>query len=518
VLLLCALVSVLSCSRDPLHQLIRQLDQIGRREEAIEGLLQLVRHAPRERAPEAKRQVVDALMEAYRDDENRGEIVAALATLHDGRAEPVFVAALHDAGRGGPYLEAAVRAAHAVGKLRLQGAVPVLIEVLRKASSWPRAERNTWLERALIQALDHLGDLRAVDALIRVLRGDPAQQDFYLNKLAATALGHLKDPRSVPALVASLSAGSQGLLVFEESRRALCQIGGPATAELLRAASRRDRRQQPEQGAAAAVQVLGDIGDRSLAPRLADLLRGKDPLEYRLAVAEAQLRFGDTATEGVLREIVKSEEAPLTARRKAADLMGWYGSMESAAGLLQAACRKNGPAGNVLCWSAALAFARLAGPRGLSLFDSFAAAHDDAATRHTLETYRPRLALAAACGEEGACYRKKLAEETDWRAQERAALELGRAGTRGGDGADGDPVALELARAYGAAHPQLKEAILVTLERLTPALQTAREVADLLGRAATVKEAKEGEVIPPSIVSRALCLGQRLYRASGEKR
>jgi hypothetical protein len=510
------------CPSDPFAQLVRKLGDPLRREEAIAGLLQLVEKTSKGERAVVRSRVVDALMDAYREDEGRAEIVTALAALGDARAAPVFAAALRDFERGGAYLEAAVRSARALAALGLTQEVPTLVEVLGRSLAAPQQEHTSWLKRALLEAIETLGDPRAVEVLVQVLRRDPSRQDFYLNKLAASALGRLRDRRAIRPLIAALSSQSHGLLLHEECRQALCRIGPVAVSELLVAAARREHG-LPVANATAAARVLGDLGDRELAVKLEALAGRKDPAEHQLAVAEARLRLGDRGGEAALREVLESA-APFTARRSAADLLGWYGARDGVAELVKTQCldkltKRSDPAQKVLCWSLALAHARLATGGGLAQLGTLLAA-SDAQTRHYLQTYRPRLELASRCADDPTCYRKELRTATDWRARERAALELGRIAAR-------DPAARdELAGAFLDAHPQVQEAILIALEGVSSGLDAA--AARALARRLTPPpaprsgagkdhpaEARAAASSSPSTRSRALCLLERLNRMAG---
>jgi hypothetical protein len=477
-----------------------------------------VNKTPRQQKAQVRTRVVDALMEAYREDASRPEIVAALAALADRRAAPVFVAALGDARRAGSYFEAAVTSARLIGELQLKSAAPEVIQALRGSLASPREDRNTWLERALVQTLARLGDPRALDVLIEVLDGDPTRQDFYLNKLAARAIGELGGRRAIRPLVRSLSTARHGLLLFEESRQALCQIGPGALPELLAAASRRDRRGQPAENAAAALRVLADIAEPGTVPQLAELARPKDPLEYRLAAAEALIRSRATEGEQALMLILRDRQAALTARRRAADLLGWYGSHASASAVLEADCQGSGMAQNVLCWNGALAFSRLADHDGGQALDELAQARRDPATARNIEEYRSRL-KAAACRDDRACLRTALRTSSDWRQRERAALELGRIAAATTNDAERAEVAVLLASAFALSHPQVQEAILVALERVGPISGVAAEVAARLrGNSVAGASAKDELKTPPAISSRALCASQSWYRRSRERR
>ena len=300
------------CSgNDPLTQLIADLDDPARREHAIDGLLVQVRQAPAARRARVKERVVHALCEAYRTDQRRDAIVAALALLKDRRAEQVFVAALKDADRGGDYFEAAVRSARLIGELQLKRHVPALVTTLRRSHAAPRKDRNTWLERSLIQALDRLGDRRAVPALIELLRPTRPSTTSTSTGSPPGRWGGSGTHRAIAPLVQTLGAQSHGLLLFEENRRALCRIGPAAAEPLALATEGRQRGGLPRQSAAAALRVLGDLGGPALATsRLLRLLKPDDPDELRLALAEALLRRG-AAAEGakLLQALLAREES-----------------------------------------------------------------------------------------------------------------------------------------------------------------------------------------------------------------
>lgn len=510
-LLLLSLLTSGCPSGDPVERLVSQLDDAAHRERAIDGLLVLVRQSPARERAAVKLRVVNALADAYREDTARPQIVSALAILRDPAAEEVFVAALKDVERGGAYFEAAVRSARMLGELGLKKQTPVLVETLKRALAAPRQDRNTWLERSVIQALETLGDRRAVPVLIRALDADPSQVDFYVNRLAARALGRMGDRRAVKPLVDSLGATAHGLLLFEESRRALCRIGPPALDGLLSAAAKRDRRGQPERNAAAAARVIADIGLPRTTAKLAGLVKPRDPAALVLAVAEALLRLGDRGGEALLLDLVKDPRAGATSRRHAAALLGWYGSAEALVPLLRPSCEKpDGPAGQLVCWGVALAVSRVAGARGVEVLDKLLTSMQDKATRRNLEEYRARFELMQTCDQSLDCYREQLATAKSWRQRERAALALGRSGDI--------KVASALARALPEAHPQVKRAILVALEQL--AVQGRLEDV----RAALVrtfeqqgKDSDPNGATPPSTISRVLCLAERLGRQAHER-
>lgn len=518
-------------SGDPVDRLVSRLSDSTRREQSIDALLVLVRQTPRSSRPRVQERVVHALMEAYREDTARPAIVAALALLRDKRAEEVFVAAVRDADRGGGYFDAAVRSARMIGELDLRNQVPTLVKALDRLLSNPREDRNTWLERSLIQALERLADPRAVPVLIKALGANPTRIDFYINRMAAHALGVLRDPRAVDPLIASLGATSHGLLLYEESRRALCRIGAPAIKGLLRTAGRRDAKHRPAAIAPAAVAVLGDLGRRDLAPAITALARPDDPPELQLALARTLLRLGQRDAQQSVLRLLQDRKASITHRRQAADILGWYGSEDVLAPLLPTLCAP-GPrggasldsAGQLLCFSAVLANGRTqlsadGAPELQTLLDPMGEAG-----RQRLAASRVRIDMVQSCAAHGEapalrdCLLHQLSTATNWRVQERAALRLRRlAPTLGMD------LALPLARRLPTVHPQVQQAILVSLEQLQLRPEDLGAVHKALQTLidGSGKEAGPHGATSPGIIGRATCLDERLrvgHEAAGETR
>ncbi len=538
VLLVLALVG---CSSDPVERLIAQLDQSERREQAIAELLAAVRRAPPARRAQVKERVIGALGEAYREDLRRPQIVAALAMLRDRRAEHVFLAAIGDAERGGEHFEAAVRAARMLATLGCRAAVPKLVQMLRRAHRRPAIDRQGYLRRATIEALELLGDRRAVPALVEVLRAGPTEQAVELNRRAARALGTLRAKAAAGPLVRLLGGTAHRLLVYQPSRRALCAIG-PAVLPALWARVDRGARGD-RQLAVAARRVVGDLAP---GPRKASgEIPAADPPALRLAAAEAWLRAGPSpAAEKVLLAAVADAQLPARRRRRAADLLGWYGGSGAAAGLLELDPPQ---AGTPLHWAVARAYARTGREAGEALTRLVfgrpqaepGSALADRAAKHHLATYRPRLALVARCGARPSCYLDELGNSVatsrattsrpagaagergarDWRAGERAALELGRLLA---DPANEDQASVAAGRVAGVlaaqladSHPDLTLAALISLERLASARKLDAGLALRLARKIdSALESSESDRIGEPLVSRAFCLARRLERIS----
>ena len=522
-------IMALGCSRQsPLETLFSDLKALSRRERAIDGLLVAVREAPADKQAALRTRVAHALGEAYRLDRHRGAIISALALLKAPEGEEVFSAALADFRRGGEYFEAAIRSARLLGELKLKARIPELVTALEQCLASPRPDRNTWLERTLILALTRLPDKRAVPVLTQVLARAPELQDFYLNKLAARALGGLGDVAAAPALVRALGVGRHGLLLFEESRRALCRLGPAAAAPLRKAAAARDHRGLPGEDAARALTVLGDLGQPGEGRSLEGLAAGEGRTTdtFLLAQGEALLRLGSRGGVALLQAVLDRKGAPLTSRVEAARLLGLYGQDGDLGQRLLPACKGGSASGAaVLCWRLALAHTRLANPgkesSSPSLLEQVAAARQDAVTAAYLKRYRSRLGVPVKCAGARECLEKHLAAP-DWRVRERAALDLGRAA--GAEGKGGAEMADVLAARYKGEHDQVKQAILVGLERMALSGGKARKVLDALplprrgleAKATTVSEEETEE--PPGLSSRLLCLRARLARAAEEQK
>jgi HEAT repeat protein len=324
--------------------------------------------------------------------------------------------------------------------------------------------------------------------------------------MAARALGQLRDPRAIPALVATVGASSHGLVLFEENRRALCRIGSSAGEPLVKEAKRRTRRGLPVQSSEAALRVLGDLGIPSVADALFQLSGPQDPATFQLAAAETLLRLGqDDALKNVL-SVLKSRKNSITARRRAADILGWYGRANSLDGVVESSCATATPAQEVICWGVALAYCRLAGRAGTAKIDKLIAKRKNKATKHDLHMYRQRFVVVETCDIDVECLKKHL-DSKSWRVQERAAIELSRTG---------DPAnALPLAEHLENAHPQVQHAILVGLERLALSGEIPLAALKLLER---YDHQKAGGSATPDTLSRGVCLGQRLMRNLKDKK
>ncbi len=103
------------------------------------------------------------------------------------------------------------------------------------------------------KALGRLGDARAVEPLIGVLRSEPPDYSKRIRGMAAEALGSLGDPRAVEPLIGAL--GDPGF-TSSDAMYALVNIGEPAVESLIAALGDGER---SEQVRADAAEALGRI-------------------------------------------------------------------------------------------------------------------------------------------------------------------------------------------------------------------------------------------------------------------
>lgn len=513
ILLLCGGLG--SCaSSDSLEHQIALLDSADTREQAIEQLLLEVEQAPEAKHDAVAERVLFALMEAYREDHERPQLVAALALLEDRRAAGVLASAVKDFSRGGRYRRAAVKAARALGHLHAREGVPALLSALEAARKAKLRTQLRWLEQAIIRALERIGDPRAVPQLIEALEGDPLDQPVSINRLAALALGRLGGKRTARPLVAALGSPTHGRLLRTPARRALCRLGRVAVAP-LRAAARAGG-----SSAGAAVSALADLGAKS---ELAELAGAGQPAKAGLELGVALARLGDARGTTLLVGLVGDDARPYVERARAAAQLGWYAEPEAVEQLLEQLEESGSGPRDVLRWPLALAVSRLGGKAALERFDRYRERTQDRATRLALATYRRRLTMVTSCRDDAACLRRKLGD-ADWRIRERAALELSRK--------RGSAAVSSLVPLLEDRHPQVRRAVLVSFERLlgagsttpaegaseAPSVGRKVRAAIVGGLLSLVKsEDKAQRKSTEALRAHALCLALRLKREVGTR-
>lgn len=176
----------------------------------------------------------------------------------------------------------------ALGELGDVRAVEPLIQVLR----YPSIRREgAVVQTEAAKALGKIGDARAVEPLIRVLQ-DKAFRSVTRTS-AAMALGELGDARAVEPLVeASAARTLQAELAEGRAKMRNARREEP----LIRALRYRDVQRSVSAIRAEAVKALGKIGDARAVETLVQALGDKDK-HIREKAADALGRIGDVETE-----------------------------------------------------------------------------------------------------------------------------------------------------------------------------------------------------------------------------
>jgi len=226
---------------------------------------------------------VDVLLEAF--DRAFPATAYALGETRSPRAVDRLISRLED-----PHAIVVIQALAKIGDRR---AVEPLIPLLKARENWQIAYHAA-------MALGALKDPRAVEPLIGLL-ADP--QTGYARTGAAWALGEIGDAQAALPLIAALK--DKEAPVRQAAALALGRIKDPRAVESLLAAMKAGGRYlSDEKARQAAVQALGEIGDaRAVAP-LVTLLKDR---KIRGAVAEALGKLGDPRAVRPLIECLKDE-------------------------------------------------------------------------------------------------------------------------------------------------------------------------------------------------------------------
>ncbi|WP_338869786.1 HEAT repeat domain-containing protein [Myxococcus stipitatus] len=207
--------------------------------------------------------------------EKKPEVKAALARAigdvhHASSVETLSAAIDPAAGDMSSQLanKAMVTALGAIGDVR---AVPALVPLLRAKDTYARIEA--------IQVLGTMKAKEAVEPLIALATDETVEP--FLNKKAIEALGHIGDGRAAPALIRMLTKERKGKSFYVESSFALFQLGQPAADALLPALEGRDTELltwaktngvNPASYPMKAATVLGDLREKRAVEPLLKLL------------------------------------------------------------------------------------------------------------------------------------------------------------------------------------------------------------------------------------------------------
>lgn len=190
-----------------------------------------------------------------------------------------------------------LRAARSLGVRRERSAVPRLLDMLasREEPAWVRAEA--------IRALGEIGDPRAVDGLVTVLRENIREE---LRGPAATALGRLGGPSARDALLGALGS-EPTLLVRADIVTALGAFADPAVVDAL-AGLLADPSARGLHGRA--IRSLGNTGSRRATPALLAALAAPGSDRTRALVVEALGRIADPAARTSLESLFNTTGDP----------------------------------------------------------------------------------------------------------------------------------------------------------------------------------------------------------------
>lgn len=182
-------------------------------------------------------------------------------------------------------------------------AVPALLSVV--------SDENPAVRLAAVEALGHLEDPRAIDALVQALRTDT---DARVREAAANALGEIDSARAVPGLIAAL--GSERVTaVRAKIAWALGEIDDPRAVDALGAAVRDSEAEVRRQ----AVWALGEIDSPSAVPKLIPALKDAD-VETRKQAAWA---LGELESPDAIEALAAAtKDADAEVRKQAVEALG----------------------------------------------------------------------------------------------------------------------------------------------------------------------------------------------------
>lgn len=196
-------------------------------------------------------------------------------------------------------------AAEALGHLGDPRAVVALMDVVR-------SDADASVREHAAESLGHLGDADAVAALTDVVRNDT---NASVREHAAEALGYLGDSRARAALVTVVGVDRDDG-VREHAVVALGRLKDPAAYEFLLETMHGRDVERVRAHAAYALGLLGDV--RALEPLLAALRNGSRLMRANAALGLGEL--GDPRALDVLREASSDPDAEV--RRRAAEAIG----------------------------------------------------------------------------------------------------------------------------------------------------------------------------------------------------
>ena len=222
---------------------------------------------------------IDQVLASSRSDDPflRANAIEAAHGLHDRLRQLVHL------GLEDPHDAVRFAAVATAGKFRLKSAVPMLRRLLDEPSPSDRAAALFALKRC-----EEPVDLSPLADMIR-------EPDAMMRGNVAMLLGQLGDRSAVPMLKEIARLGSdpqitalEYSIVQIQIAEALVKLGDESGRDVIRAAAF----SQHGEIRILAVQMLGRLNDKKYGPALVAMLP-KDPVELRMAAAEALARLGD---------------------------------------------------------------------------------------------------------------------------------------------------------------------------------------------------------------------------------
>ncbi len=454
------------CQGDPNDPMTwaKQLKDLRVQKEALDHLANM--------DVEKARPAVPALVELYNDDK-RPEHLESLARYLDPRTKPIMIEALEYSDDD---FDRATIAAGVLGDMKATDAVDPLIKAVEKPL--PIKSRANNARIAAMRALVKIGDKRAVPTLMKVLTTSADDQDFLLNQKAALGLAELRDPQAIPALIRGLFMTGRGTGIFQECRLALVRIGAPAVDPLIELLQEKNAEVQsmasklkfdevtPGVVPHKAAILLGDLRAKKAVPALVARLHQKARGdEHRSALIALGYIATPPAVDAILADL-KDPKGDPAERASAADALYLSGDRRAVPTLMEIAKSgyvvSGGQKASDLRASAAIALARIAGKETYEPFKALV--EKESAAQGVFGMALDRMQVANECGQDVACYGKKL-NDPQWTRAEKAAFAIGFSG----NSKEGLPLLLAALKPITTMAPErfpVHQAILFALARL----------------------------------------------------
>jgi len=399
---------------DP-HTWIKKLHDIREQREAVRNLVRI-----------NDKVAVQPLMDLYKDPKGSRdpEVLDAIIHFHDARAIPLLIEALDYTEQD---FDAATKAAAELGNLKAKESIPALLKALDKPL--PIKSRANLAKQEAIRALAKIKDPASVDALCKVVKALPDEQDMFLNKVAALALGQIGDPRGVPCLLnGAFIARADNATFFPEVRIAVTKIGEPSVDPLIQLLQEKNAEVnemakkldfKPGVIGFKAAYLLGDLRAKKAVPALIARLKEPPKGDMQRSILVSLGQIGEPAGVDAALAVLKDSRQKQEYREGACQAMMAARNVGAVPTLLALAKDKKTAAN--LRVAAAYALGVLGGKSEYDSFASTVKSEEYIEVKQALE----RLEVAKSCtGDLDDCYIKALDDPKVTR-QEKGALMLG---------------------------------------------------------------------------------------------